>query len=210
MYEQDQRLIRALLGGEEAAFNAFFAEYFDRLFRFASLRLGDEDAARDVVQETLCRALRNLHKFRGEAALFTWLCQICRSQLADHLERCGRRLRHVVAIDDDPDFQAVLESVAAPNADPAEQLHQGQMLRLVQLVLDRLPSRYGDALEWKYVEGVSVEVIAARLQLPHVAAQSLLQRARSAFRTVFAEVAGTAQAFTRTVQQAPQPAHEAN
>jgi RNA polymerase sigma-70 factor (ECF subfamily) len=209
MYDQDRRLIRQLLGGEEAAFNEFFAVYFDRLFRFASLRLADEDAARDIVQETMCRALRNLAKFRGEAALFTWLCQICRSQLAEYAERRGRQRRIVVAIDDDPALQAVLESAVAPDANPEEQLQQGQLLGLVQRVLDQLPPRYGDALEWKYVEGVSVEVIAARLDVPHVAAQSLLQRARSAFRTVFAEVAGTAHAFTPSHRGTPrQPVHE--
>jgi RNA polymerase sigma-70 factor (ECF subfamily) len=190
MYEQDRRLVHGLLGGDETAFNEFFSQYFDRLFRFAVLRMADEDAARDVVQETLCRALRNLRKFRGEAALFTWLCQICRSQLAEHAEQRSRHLRHIVAIDDDPAVQAMLESIAAPDADPAEHLQRGQLLQLVQVVLDRLPARYGDALEWKYVEGVSVEVIAARLDLPRVAAQSLLQRARAAFRSVFTEAAG--------------------
>ena len=34
-------------------------------------------------------------------------------------------------------------------------------------VLDRLPHRYGDALEWKYVEGRSVEEIGERLGIGH-------------------------------------------
>ena len=49
-------------------------------------------------------------------------------------------------------------------------------------VLDRLPGRYGDALEWKYVEGRSVEEISERLGIGQTAAQSLLARARVAFR----------------------------
>jgi RNA polymerase sigma-70 factor (ECF subfamily) len=49
-------------------------------------------------------------------------------------------------------------------------------------VLDRLPANYGDALEWKYLEGDSVESIGRRLGIGTTAAQSLLARARIAFR----------------------------
>jgi DNA-directed RNA polymerase specialized sigma24 family protein len=58
----------------------------------------------------------------------------------------------------------------------------------VQLTLDHLPGRLGDALEWKYLDGLSVADIAGRLNLSTVAAQSLLQRARTAFREAFSSV----------------------
>jgi DNA-directed RNA polymerase specialized sigma24 family protein len=57
---------------------------------------------------------------------------------------------------------------------------------LVRLTLDQLPARYGDALEWKYVEGLSVKEIAVRLGVGPKAAESLLTRARQAFRDAFA------------------------
>ena len=46
-------------------------------------------------------------------------------------------------------------------------------------MLDRLPARYGDVLEWKYIEGRSVEEIGERLGIGQTAAQSVLARARS-------------------------------
>jgi RNA polymerase sigma-70 factor, ECF subfamily len=55
----------------------------------------------------------------------------------------------------------------------------------VQAILDRLPARYGDALEWKYVEGLSVMEIAERLGVGAKAAESLLTRARTAFRDAY-------------------------
>ena len=54
-------------------------------------------------------------------------------------------------------------------------------MRLIQVALDNLPARYGDALEWKYIEGHSVKEIAQRLELGTEATQSLLARARRAF-----------------------------
>jgi len=186
----DRKLVDRLLRGEEAAFNDFFSQYFGRLFRFARIRLQDEESARDVVQETLCRALRNLRNFRGEASLFTWLCQICRSQLSDYFERHQREIQRVVHIEDDPAIRAALESIAASGSDPEHLAHRGEILRLVQVALDQLPIRYSDALEWKYVEGISVEEIAQRLKIEHGAAQSVLQRARLAFRDLFEEMYG--------------------
>ena len=62
----DLALARRLLAGDETGFEEFFAEYFPRLFRFASVRLGgNRDAAEEVTQATLIRAIRKLGTYRG-------------------------------------------------------------------------------------------------------------------------------------------------
>ena len=60
----------------------------------------------------------------------------------------------------------------------------------MRVVLDRLPANYGNALEWKYMEGSSVEEIGERLGIGTIAAQSLLARARVAFREALEQVFG--------------------
>src|SRR5262249_37484145 len=90
---------------------------------------------------------------------------------------------------------AAIESIEAPEEyDLVKTYGRAEVGRLVQAVLDRLPSRYGDALEWKYVEGRSVEEIGERLGIGHAAAQSLLARARIAFRDALESVFGSAAA----------------
>jgi len=56
-------------------------------------------------------------------------------------------------------------------------------------LLDRLPPRYAAALEWKYIDGLPVNEIAARLELTSKAAESMLTRAREAFREGFSILA---------------------
>jgi RNA polymerase sigma-70 factor (ECF subfamily) len=56
---------------------------------------------------------------------------------------------------------------------------------MVQATLDALPARYGDVLEWKYVHGLSMQEIAERLGMTPKAIESLLTRARAAFREAF-------------------------
>ena len=64
--------------------------------------------------------------------------------------------------------------------------------RLVRSVLDRLPPRYGDALEMKYVEGLSVEEIGVDLGIRPTVTKKLLARARVAFRDPLESVFGAA------------------
>lgn len=182
--DDEQAVVRAMLAGDERAFTAFFEHFFPRVFRFALPRLGrDEATAQDVVQTTLIKAMRKLGDWRGESSLFTWLCQICRREIADHIRSRRRHTSNVLLIEDSEEVRAALESVEAPPGDdPLRRADSAELKRLVHSVLDRLPNRYGDALEWKYIEGHSVEEIGERLGIGATAAQSLLARARVAFR----------------------------
>ncbi|MBK7251836.1 MAG: RNA polymerase sigma factor [Gammaproteobacteria bacterium] len=200
----ERQLVRRMLAGDERAFDVFFNAHFARLYRFALPRLGgDVEAAREVAQSALCKAMRKLAGFRGEAALFTWICQICRREIVDYLRANRRHREHLVLIDDRPELRAAIEALEAPEEYDLVRSHgRTEVGRLVQSVLDRLPARYGDALEWKYVEGHSVEEIGQRLGIGFTAAQSLLARARVAFReaieTVFgAEAADIARGLER-------------
>jgi RNA polymerase sigma-70 factor, ECF subfamily len=189
MHSADLHLVRKLLSRDAAAFRSFFDDYFPRLFRFIVRRLdGDDEGARDITQAALTRAVRRLETFRGEASLFTWLCQIARRELADYVARGARRkavLHRLVDIEDDPETRAVLESLPADSdAEPEAVRQREELAALVHAALDYLPSQYARVLEMKYLEDLSVEAIAARLGVTSIAVQSMLARARGAFRDV--------------------------
>jgi RNA polymerase sigma-70 factor (ECF subfamily) len=185
---EDRRLVKRLLAHDREAFTAFFEGYFPRLYRFARTRVGDDaDATKEIVQVTLTKAMRKLGSYRGEAALFTWLCTICRHEIADYRERLAKERRHVVLTEDAPDIRAAVEAIAAPDSDnPESNFRRLETTRLIQVALDQLPTHYGNALEWKYVYGYSVEEIAAKLGIGLEAAQSLLARAKRGFQEVYA------------------------
>lgn len=185
MDESDQLLIAAMVDGDEAAFHKFFDAYSQRIYRFAVPLLGgDPQAAEEVTQSTLLKAMRNLQKFRGEAALFSWLCQICRHQAIDYLRKDRRHTRHVVRIEDSSQLRAALVSIEVPATDePLHCCETSEARKLVRSVLAWLPARYGDVLQWKYIEERSVADIGETLGIGYSAAESVLARARSAFRT---------------------------
>ena len=187
IYLDDRNLVKRLLAGDEQAFSQFFDENFGRLYRFVLARISyEEEAAREIVQAALSRALRKAHTYRGEAALFTWLCVICRNEIVDWMRRNAKYREHIVLIEDYPEIQAAVDSLLAPDTDdPGRHYQKYEASRLIQVALDKLPPKYGDALEWKYIEGYSVKEIAMKMDLSHAAAQSLLARAKRAFQEIY-------------------------
>ena len=194
IYLDDKRVVKQLLANDEQAFDRFFSDNFARLYRFALTRLPDDpDGTREVVQIALTKAIAKLHTYRGESALFTWLCAITRNEMSDWLARQGRYRQHIVLTEDFPEIQAAVDSFQAPQSDNPEQEYQrAELVRLIQVALDRLPPKYGNVLEWKYIEGYSVNEIAAKLELGNEATQSLLARAKRAFSDVYGSLSGPA------------------
>ncbi|UCF68325.1 MAG: RNA polymerase sigma factor [Acidobacteriota bacterium] len=188
---EDYELVQRMLAGDESAFDAFFDGHFDRLVRFALPRVHhDPDLAEEIVQETLARAIHKLHSFRGEAALFTWLCTFCRREISAHFRRRGREPSRVSLVEDQPQIKQALEALSREATSAEDELRRREIVRRVHVTLDHLPDKYGRALEWKYMVGLSVHEIASRLGLSGKAAESLLTRARRAFERGFRTLSG--------------------
>lgn len=182
----DRALARRVAGGDKAAFDAFFREYFPRLYRFALVRTRHDAAlAEEVVQRTMCIVVRKMGNYRGEATLFTWLCQICRNELAAVSRQAGMDLRVDIPIDDHPAVQAALATVLTGDERPETAQREQEIAGFVRSTLNHLPSNYAIALEMKYIGGYSVAEIAARLGVGEKAAESILSRARAAFKEGF-------------------------
>jgi RNA polymerase sigma-70 factor (ECF subfamily) len=174
----DLDLASRVAAGDEEALEVLYARYADPLFAFiyhhADLSRAD---AEDVWQETLVAAIRALPGYRGESRLFTWLCGIARHKLIDHRRRAGRpatppegeRGRSLAqAIDLTPLPDALLEQQAVRVA--------------VVEALAMLPEDYRAALVGRYAEERSVDEVARLLGRSYKATESLLGRARLAFR----------------------------
>lgn len=181
----DLNLVDRMLAGDESAFESFFEGYFPALFRFTLSRVKDQDLARELVQSTLCKAIQAIHRFRREAPLSSWVFTICRNEISAHFRRLKRQPPPVEIVEEVAEIQEALNSFGATIDDPDRALQRKELARQVHGVLDRLPPRHGLALEWKYLEGLSVKEIALRLNVGPKAAESLLGRARKAFVEIF-------------------------
>lgn len=181
---RDRRLVLRLRTDDQRAMHDFYNEYFPKLYRYAARRLRTPQDIDEVVQRVLTIAARRIETYRGEATLLTWLMQICRNEVSKHYNLAARDGATVTFLDDDV-LRAVVESLEAPTADePETAARRSELVATVQMALDQLPAQYADALELKYLEGFSSKDIASRLGIGDEAVQSLLARARRAFREI--------------------------
>ena len=184
--DRDRELARRVAGGDRIAFDEFFREYFPRLFRFTLYRVNhDQDLAEEIVQRTMCIVVRKMKTYRGEALLFTWLCQICRNETQALLRQRRIEMNTVVGIEDHPAVQAAMESFFATDDRPDSALRDNEIVQFVRATLDHLPEKYARALELKYIHGYSVDEIGEAMGIGTKAAESVLSRARSAFKDGF-------------------------
>ncbi len=198
---EDKGLVDKMLAGDRQSFDEFFEELVPRLYRFASQRLNEDvDTLRDLVQSTICTAIDQLDSYRGEAALFSWICGICRYEILAHYRRRTVTSFHIELTEDSDEIRGALESLSGTPGLPDENLQRKEVASLVHRALDHLPGRYGRALEWKYGEGLSVKEIAARLEIGPKAAESVLSRARVAFRDAFSTLLGATLEALRPVK----------
>lgn len=164
-------LRQAALAGDAAAWRALFESAFAAVAAYARWRCGGlADLADDAVQETWLTAARKLRAFDPARNHFAgWVCgiaaNVCRNLVRGRL-RAVKRVRPLVTVP---------EPVAATGSsdhDPEAVAH----------ALAELPDRYEVALRMKYLDGRTVAEMARQLGETEKAVESLLTRARQAFR----------------------------
>lgn len=184
----DKKLVGRLLEGDGPSFDVFFNTYFPRIYRFALLRLDhDHNLAEDTAQIVLCQAISKMSTYRGEAPLFSWLCTFCRYEISKQRKARGYSPYGVQLAEDSLAVRSALDSLlTATGDDPDVAAYQAELNQLVKVALDQLSALYADTLECKYVHGYSVRDIAGRIGKSEKATESILTRARIAFRECFA------------------------
>lgn len=159
------------------------------LYRFCIYRVGgDRHLCEDVVQETMVCAIQQLRKFdpgRGSDNIFPWLTGLARNEI----RRALSRVKSVQSLESlwarmDRDLLAIYAKL---NEDPFgdEVLQQQETQQMVNVTMSQLPPLYRDALEAKYVDGISVRDIASQRGVSEKSVESQLSRARKAFRDTF-------------------------
>lgn len=170
-----QDLVVKARQGDHAAFEELVRVTYVDAYNLAYRLTGDEDDARDVVQDAYLRAFRGLKRFRGEAQFTTWLYRITANCAASSL---GKRARHRHdVLEDDEDIVDLSARV-----DPAEQADRGAVRDRVKAALAELPPRLRAVVVLRDVYDLSHEAIATELGITESAAKVRLHRARRKLR----------------------------
>lgn len=178
----DAELAERAAAGDDAAFEGIMRRHNRLLFRTARSILKSDAEAEDALQEAYLRAWRALATFRGESKLSTWLVRIV---INEALKRLRRSSAQVIPLD------TAMESTAAdtqqslqddPDQQPERITMRGEIRRLMEARIDRLPEAFRSVFMLRAVEELSVEEVATVLQLPEATVRTRYFRARGLLR----------------------------
>ena len=170
--ELDQaQLVTAAKAGDSRAFEELVRATYTDVYALAYRLTGNEEDARDVVQEAYLRAYKGLRRFREEAKFSTWMYRIT-ANCANTAMTKGKKHRHE-ELDDET---SVVDS--RPEHDP-EAVGDAELLRTrVNQALEELPDRLRAVVVLRDVYDLPHQAIAEELGISEAAAKVRLHRAR--------------------------------
>jgi RNA polymerase sigma-70 factor (ECF subfamily) len=171
--EVDRRLVEAAQAGDREAMSELVRATHRGVYSQALRLLGNPEDAADVTQDVYLRVVRKLGGFRHEASFTTWLARVTTNVAMSTLTRRSRR----VAVEG-ASFDGQAESVAEPDADPADRSEAIELAARLETLVQALPEGQRQVLVLRDVYGMSTEEVARQMGLTPGAVKVRLFRAR--------------------------------
>jgi RNA polymerase sigma-70 factor, ECF subfamily len=165
--------------GDVDRLTAVASKYSPTLHKMAFRKLRNREDAEDAVQDGLLLAFRNMHQFRGQAQLSSWVGSIVLNSAKMQLRR--RANRNLVPLDfheaDEPYFSA--DPLRDPAPDPEEALRRRQRHETLRRATEKLPACLRVAFCMRIFDGLSTSEAATALGVPEGTLKARFFRART-------------------------------
>ena len=181
----DDDLLAAARAGDRRALGDLLERHQARVYRFGMRMCGEPEDAKDVLQETLFAAARNLPEFRGGSSVTTWLYAIARSFCVKKRRTSKFAPQGLDSLDADG-----VGEVADPRRSPHDEAAGQQLEARLAEAIGALEPMYREVLVLRDVEGLPAAEVAEVLGLSVEAVKSRLHRARVAVRERIAPFLG--------------------
>lgn len=193
--DDENALVQALRAGDPQAFETMVRRYAGRMLAVARRLVGNDEDARDVVQDALLSAFRSISRFEGQARVSTWLHRIVVNTALMKLRTRRRKPEESI----EPLLPAFNEdghhAIRFSEWEGADRmLERDEVRRVVREAIDGLPEAYRTVLMLRDIEELSTEETAEALQITSNTVKTRLHRARQALRTVLDERLGRTRA----------------
>ncbi len=162
----DSQLLAETKGGNLTSFETLVKRYEDRLLSFAYKTLKDEDAAKDVTQETFIRVFKKINSFDFSKPFSPWAYKIARNLSLDII----RKGRHTAVLD--WDVEDSHESVIT-------RIIKSEQVTALWNAIKTLPEMYKTPLVGFYFSNLSIGELAYTMNMPENTIKTRLRRAKS-------------------------------
>lgn len=182
----DGALIARCQKADIAAFNEIVARYKGKIYNYLLRMTGSAEDAEDLTQEVFVRMYTNIHGFRAEASLSTWLFRIAGNLCVDAFRR-GKKERGLVSsldapIRPDDDEGAATRDVPDLTQAPESLFGRKELGAQIEAALAKLPPKLRSAVVLHDIEGLAYDEIAVVERIPLGTVKSRIFNARVALR----------------------------
>jgi RNA polymerase sigma-70 factor, ECF subfamily len=181
---EDRQLIVRLQAGDEEAVKELAERYSHRIFQMALRHMKNPEDAEEVTQDVLMKVYRKIDRFRGDAALSSWIYRItfntAMSRLRTHkAEKAAQQEKERVLRAADGEDRIVTPVQQADWSHmPDEEVLRGELRGAVAAALEELPEIYRVPVVLRDIEGLTTEEASHRLHVKDQTLKSRLHRGR--------------------------------
>ena len=165
-------LVKRPIKGDRQAFESLIDIYSDRLYREAYLRCKHEDDAKEIIQETVYKAYRNICTLKEAIYFKTWISRILINVSNDYLSKMGM-------IDLQHDERAYAKEVIVED--------KIEMKIDLYNAIDELEDKYKDVIILRYIEDLKIEEVSKILDRPINTIKTHLRKAISDMKNLLKE-----------------------
>lgn len=174
---RDLALVEKARKGDRKAFGTLVELYQRRVYAIAFGILRSREDAWDAAQEAFVKAYKNLDRFEGTSAFYTWLYRITYNLSIDHLR--SKKRRDTVDLDENRKLESALEKAGHQVAEhPDEVTDRKELSRVLQDAMRKLSDKHRAIIVLREVEGLSYEEMADVLGISKGTVMSRLFHAR--------------------------------
>jgi RNA polymerase sigma-70 factor, ECF subfamily len=179
----DLQLIARLQAGDEGAVKELAERYSHRIYQMALRHMKNPEDAEEVTQDVLMKVYRKVDRFRGDAALSSWIYRItfntAMSRLRTHkAQKAAEQERDRALKAGTPEQREAPKHPTDWSRMPDEELLRAQLRHAVAIALAELPEIYRDPVVLRDIQGLTTEQASQRLQVKDQTLKSRLHRGR--------------------------------
>ncbi len=152
--QQNEKQILELIRssqGKNYGFNLLVQEYREKVYWLVRRMVVNHEDADDITQEVFIKVWKNIHSFRGDSALFTWIYRIAANEAIRHLQR--QKVRAMLSFQS---LQSNLEQQLIADI----QIDSNKQIKLFQQAMLSLPPRQKLVFTMKYYDNLKYEEIS--------------------------------------------------
>lgn len=164
----EQILLQRIGAGDNSAFEAFYKNYYPRLFRFILRMTRQPDNVEELIQETLLVVWEKPDGFNHESKISTWVFGIAYNKALKSIAKNARR-------SNDVDIDELADSIGDKNANPAKSREDQDWLGAALAIL---PADQRAVIELTFYHGLSYQDVAKILDCPENTVKTRMFNAR--------------------------------